>query len=81
MDYFERIDRLYEIHRLIQMEETGNPDELAKKLHLCRRQMYNLREELITYGAKIEYSRIRRIFFYHNDFQFPTDKLDFLLKK
>jgi predicted DNA-binding transcriptional regulator YafY len=81
MDNFERIDRLYDIHRLIQREETGVPDDLAEKLHLCRRQMYNLREELISYGAKIEYSRIRRTFFYRNDFQFPTDKLNFLFKK
>jgi hypothetical protein len=65
---------------LIQREETGNPDALAEKLHLCRRQMYNLREELISYGAKIEYSRIRRTFFYRNDFQFPTDKLKFYSK-
>ncbi|WP_139785142.1 HTH domain-containing protein [Parabacteroides sp. Marseille-P3160] len=69
MHLFETLDRLKRIHRLIQNRETGNPCKFAERLHLSRRQLYNVLEELKSFGAEIRYSRMEESFFYENDFQ------------
>jgi predicted DNA-binding transcriptional regulator YafY len=77
MDVFEKTDRLYEIHKLIQQENTGTPDEFAKRFLLSRKQVYNIMESLKERGAVIKYSRIRCTFFYFNDFEIALNKLQF----
>jgi hypothetical protein len=37
MDSIEQLDRLYSIHKLIQQEKTGTPDEFAKQFHLSKK--------------------------------------------
>ena len=69
MQLFETIDRILRIHKLIQREATGTPDEFAKRLHLKRRQLYNILEEFRDYGAVIKYSRLRCTFYYENEFE------------
>ncbi|MDR0834758.1 MAG: HTH domain-containing protein [Candidatus Symbiothrix sp.] len=81
MTPFDIIKRLYDIHLCIKQENTGTPDEFAKKFHLSRRQLYNIIEELKDYGAVIEYSRIRQTFFYVNDFDITINQLHFSFSK
>jgi len=60
-------NRLYEIHKHICSENTGSPDEFAKKLKIKRRRLYYILEELKISGAVIKYSRKRASFYYEND--------------
>lgn len=69
MQLFETIDRLKRIHFLIQRESTGSPEEFAERLQLKKRQLYNILEEFRDYGANIRYSRLRKTFYYGNDFE------------
>jgi hypothetical protein len=69
MQLFDTIERAHRIHQLIRRKATGNPDEFAEKLHLRRRQLYNILEEFRDYGATIKYNRMRSTFYYGNDFE------------
>lgn len=73
MQLYKIIDRLRYIHKLIEQESTGNPEELAQLLHLSRSQLYNILDELKSYGADIAYSRTNRTFFYVNHFEMKID--------
>jgi hypothetical protein len=68
MFIINEIYRIKTLHRLIQMQNTGTPDELAERLHICRRQLYNILDELKELGAEISYSRNNYTFYYKNDF-------------
>ena len=69
MNPFERVARLVNMHQLIIQRKTGLPIEFAKKLHISRSQLYNLKEELEDYGAVIKYSRKQKTFYYDTDFE------------
>ncbi len=73
---FKEIEIINMLHRLILLENTGTPDELAEKLHLSRRQVYNFIDELKYIGAKVIYSRSKHTFFYTNDFRMDI-KVDY----
>ena len=64
----ETIERLEYVHKLIQLKATGTPDEFAEKLHLRKRQLYNILDEFRRYGADIKYDRMTATFYYNNDF-------------
>jgi hypothetical protein len=68
MHYFNTIERVQRIHKLIQQEATGCPDEFAEKFNLKKRQLYNILDEFKNYGARIRYNRMRSTFYYDNDF-------------
>lgn len=70
MNLFETIDRLYRLHKLIQQEATGNPDEFAEQIHVSRRQLYNILEKLKDSGADIKYNHHKCTYYYANDFNF-----------
>lgn len=69
MPLLDTIERVHRIHKLIQRRSTGTPDEFAEKLHLKKRQLYNILDELRSNGASIKYSRIDNTFYYGNDFE------------
>jgi len=69
MQLFETIDRVHRMHRLIQREATGTPEEFAERFNIKRRQLYNILEEFKDYGASIRYSRAKNSFYYENDFE------------
>lgn len=69
MQIIETIERMHRIHKLIQRKGTGTPDEFAEKLHLKKRQIYNILDEFRGYGANIKYNRMRETFYYENDFE------------
>ncbi|GHS95672.1 hypothetical protein AGMMS50276_12180 [Synergistales bacterium] len=66
MTLFETIDRIDRIHRLIQMEATGNAEEFAERIHLKKRHIYNIIEEFKSRGADIQYNRERLTYYYAN---------------
>jgi len=65
---FKKVARLVDVHQLIKHEKTGSPNDFAKKLHISRSQLYNIKEELEDYGAVIKYSRKMHTFYYCNNF-------------
>ena len=42
---FKQIERFQYLDQLIRQKRTGNADELARKLKISRRQVYNCLEE------------------------------------
>ncbi len=60
-DTFNRLERLA---FLIQRKATGSPEELAERLEVSRRTVYNLIDILKGQGAEIKYCRERVSFYY-----------------
>ncbi len=73
MQWFESINRIQSLHKLIENECSGTPCELAKHFCLSKRQLYNIIEELKIMGADIKYSKDRCTFYYANEFEFKLD--------
>ena len=73
MELRNEIHRLNSLHRLIKMCNTGSPDELAQKLHISKRHLYNVLDDLRALGAKIDYSRSDYTFYYTNSFELHLD--------
>jgi len=67
MKIVEQLERLEMLHRLIEEERTGNPNELANRLGISRGTLYNLIEELKSYDVSISYSRVKQSFIYNDD--------------
>ena len=61
---FEYVDLIARVHTLIMSSNTGTPDVFAYKLGISRSSLYNLLEEIQSYGIEIAYSRTRQTFFY-----------------
>ena len=61
---FEYVDLVARFHRLVMSRTTGTPDSFAKKLGISRSTLYNLIQEITSYGIEIEYSREYRTFRY-----------------
>lgn len=72
---FLQIERLQLLHKLIDKEHTGTPDEFAKLLQISRRQLYNLIEELGQFGVEIKYNRIQQTFYFTQPFIFNVKVL------
>lgn len=70
MQLFETINRARQMHCYIQREATGSPDKFAEQLHVSRRMLYYLLEELKDFGAEIGYNRNKETFYYKNHFEF-----------
>lgn len=61
---FEYVDLVARFHALVMSRTTGRPGVFATKLGISRSTLYNLIEEIQSYGIDIEYSRIWQTFQY-----------------
>ncbi len=61
---FEYVDLVARFHAFVVSRSTGTPEAFAAKLGVSRSTLYNLIEELRSYGIDIEYSRSRQTFLY-----------------
>ena len=61
---FEYVDLVARFHALVMTRTTGNPETFADKLGISRSSLYNLIEEIQSYGIEIEYSRTWQTFRY-----------------
>jgi len=66
MSRFDFFDKLIFLEKLIRQECSGTPDELAERLSVSRRTVYNMIDILESYGATISFSRRRQTFHYTN---------------
>lgn len=65
--YFERFDRL---HRMIRRKATGSPAELAAKLDLSERAVFEYIRAMREMGAPISFCQNRRTYYYEREVQF-----------
>lgn len=61
---FKQINRLQQLDQLIRQKRTGSADDLAQRLNLSRRQVYNWIDQLRDLGLEIEYNRGIQSFYY-----------------
>jgi len=64
MKAFEQMANLKLLNKLIAQESTGTPEELAGRLKLSRRQVYNLIDLMKDWEAPIRYNKSRKTFYY-----------------
>jgi len=69
MNTIKNLERLQQIHALIESETTGTPRELARRLHISERLVYHLIEQLRDYSAAIKYDRSRKTYYYEEEFE------------
>ncbi len=67
MGLFKFLRRFEHIHWLIRHRATGNCDEFAHKLGLCKRQLLNTLADLRAMGAPIAYSKINNYYYYTHE--------------
>ena len=58
---------LEQMDYLIRIKGTGHPQQLAERLGISRRSVYNYIEFLKERGAPVAYSRSRTSFYYKED--------------
>ncbi|MBT8180218.1 MAG: HTH domain-containing protein [Eudoraea sp.] len=73
MKSIKNLERLQQIHQLIAIERTGSPLELANKLRVSERLVYNLIEQLKDFSAAIRYDRGRKTYYYGEDFRLEVN--------
>lgn len=66
MKFIEQIERIQYLDKLIKKRSTGTPEELANRLGISRSQLYNIIGYLNDIGTEINYSRMRRTFYYES---------------
>lgn len=74
-DSFDRIKR---IDYLIRIKGTGTAGELADKLKISRKSVYNLLNEMKDRGAPIKFDQFRGSYYYDEEGYF---KISFYFKK
>ncbi|HMH20726.1 MAG TPA: HTH domain-containing protein [Puia sp.] len=62
--------RLKRIDHLIQIKGTGTPAELAEKVGISERSIYEYVGLMKDFGAPIDYSRLRKSYYYKEEGQF-----------
>ena len=61
------LNRLESLDYLIRSKATGTPDELAQRLEISERTLYEFLNEMRDLGACIRYSRSRRTYYYYKE--------------
>ena len=68
MNNLKQLERIKKIHRLIELQNTGRPKELAKKLNISERQVYVILEQLKEMDAPIRFNRRTNTYYYMRQF-------------
>ncbi len=70
MKLLEKLNTLERLDQLIRMKATGTPKELARRLEVSERQVYNLVNDLRTMGAEISFNQCRGSYQYDAEIYF-----------
>jgi predicted DNA-binding transcriptional regulator YafY len=70
MDLTKYFDRLQRLHRLISKKATGSPAELAHKLDLSERAIFEYIRMMRELGGPIAFCPVRRTYYYEREVQF-----------
>jgi transcriptional antiterminator len=69
MKFIEQIRLLERVDQLIRLKATGNPKELASRLEVSERTVYNIMENLRDLGIDLYYCEQRRSYCYNGSFR------------
>ena len=64
------LERLERIDHLIRIKGTGSPAELAKRLNMSQRNIYQYLNLMREMGAPIKFCPFRETYYYSEDGQF-----------
>lgn len=64
MSLIKYLDRTIRINKLIHLRATGNPEEFARKLGICRSSLFQALQEMRVIGVDIRYSEKLRSYYY-----------------
>ena len=67
------LERLQQLHKRIEQENTGTPKELAVYMAISERLLYNLIDMLKDINAPVNYSRSRKTYFYGDFFELQVN--------
>ncbi len=70
MKFLEQIQQLERLDQLIRLKATGSPKDLAEKLEVSERSVYNFMEVMRCLGADIKYCSQRNSYCYESKFLF-----------
>ncbi len=70
MNFKERLTLVERIDQLIRLKATGNPDQLADRLELSKRQLHRVIQFIKELEAPIVYSISRESYVYEEPVQF-----------
>ena len=73
MKLIEQIQLLDRLDKLIRRKATGNSQQLARRLNVSQRTVYNLLESLRAFGAEINYCRHRQTYYYTCEVKFQFE--------
>lgn len=68
MKNIKTLERLQQLNELIKQEVTGSPKQIATRLQISERAVYNLIEKLKDFEAPVNYCRRRKTYYYKGDF-------------
>lgn len=68
MKNLKQIQQLKRLHKMIKLEATGNPREMAQRMHISERQLYNLLDQLRDMEAPICFNRRANTYLYTGEF-------------
>ena len=68
MKILSQLHRLKKIHLLVEQAKTGTPKELAKKLQVSERCLYNCLDVLKTWEAPLVYDKKNKTYHYSTFF-------------
>lgn len=74
----ESFNRIERIDHLIRIKGTGTASELAEKLGISRRSIFNLLNEMKEKGAPIKFDQFRGSYYYDEEGYF---KVSFYFKR
>ncbi len=64
MTFIEKLQTIDRVHSLINRKATGTADDLASKLNVSRRCVYDIINLMKMMGAPIEFCTSRRTYYY-----------------
>lgn len=70
MKFLDQLQVLDRLDQLIRLKATGNSKDLANRLGISFRNVYNLIAILKDLGAQILYCRVRQSYYYANEVSF-----------
>ena len=73
MKLLDQLERLQRLHQLVNKKATGTPQQLANRLNLSKRRIYQLIQLLKELDAPIYFDRNRNSYCYEYEFNFSIE--------
>jgi biotin operon repressor len=76
MTFLEKIELFRRVDQLIKRKATGTPDDLAQKLGVSRRCVFDIITQLKDLGGPVQYCEVRKSYFYEYECKFQFGFVD-----